>query len=680
MKKLILFFAAILMISHQINAQIDAKELKRKRIASKYGYVDKNDKTVIPIMYEEAAYSFRFDLAYVKLNGKYGFINPKGKKVIPFKYDKAENFYYGIALVMKEGKWGGINLKGKVVIPFKYEKTKFFTNDLCAVKLNGKWGYVDLEGKEVIPTKYDHAEIFNYLGGRVKLNNKWGIIDKNGNDLVPLIYDSIGYVNEGFSHVKLNNKYGFIDKSYKVVIPIIYDEVTAFNYGESEVVLNGRKFYINKQGEESRVDLTKINKILFLKDNIQIAKDKTTNKYGYLNERDQIIIPFIYESASSFGNNRAPVTINNRKIYIDITGKEVIDASNYNYAQCFYNGYAVVQNSEKMYGYIDTSGKPVTEFIYTSADGFSSGLAAVCKDGLCGFLDLDLKPFIPFDYIGVAYFNDLNLVRVRTKNGKYGYLNKKGEMVIPAIYDDASKGSNNIEFNPRTEWPYQTVYVEINGKKIYFDKYGKEVPAKKISTPVAELKQVDTIALVEKDPVVDIITKTHHLKIYSGWKEVFKNSENKSGSLRGNIISNTKPAQIYKEAPDGWIKSEYFTHFPQIIIDQSDSNSIEKLKEKYIQFFMSISGMPRSKVKILEEKITLKDGRKGLIIFCVYPDKSGMIAGNFSQCKLIVESENNKSIFYEYGIYIESVPDLDFNKYAEWKDYFKKVLLTIQKN
>ena len=59
---------------------------------------------------------FSEDLASVEQNGKYGYINTQEKVVIPCVYDWAGSFSKGFAMVAQNGKCCIINAAGKVIV------------------------------------------------------------------------------------------------------------------------------------------------------------------------------------------------------------------------------------------------------------------------------------------------------------------------------------------------------------------------------------------------------------------------------------------------------------------------------------------------------------------------------------------------------------------------------------
>lgn len=115
----------------------------------------------------------------------------------------------------------------------------------------------------------------------------------------------------------------------------------------------------------------------------------------------------------------------------------------------------------------DTKEVEVFSHNYEKITNFSDGLAAVLKDGKWGFINKTGELVIPFivnDSEGNSYgphFNEgIACVEV---NNKYGYINERGEFILPAIYEEAKSFSEGI------------AAVKKDGKWGYIDKTGKYI-------------------------------------------------------------------------------------------------------------------------------------------------------------------------------------------------------------
>lgn len=169
-----------------------------KNDQGKWGFKDMiEDKIVIPARYDEAGYSFKSGLCWVKLDNKYGFINGKGEMVVPAEYDFASDFSNGLALVNKgrrvseniedyiPGKYGFIDSTGKLVVPLQYSRAENFNDGMALVEINDKIGFIDTTGKLVIPAIYYVGGLY-FVDGKVEVEDEEArsfFIDKTGKEI-----------------------------------------------------------------------------------------------------------------------------------------------------------------------------------------------------------------------------------------------------------------------------------------------------------------------------------------------------------------------------------------------------------------------------------------------------------------------------------------------------------------
>lgn len=133
--------------------------------------------------------------------------------------------------------------------------------------------------------------------------------------------------------------------------------------------------------------------------------------------------------------------------YIDREGKILINPQ-FNTANVFVDGIALVANAESKYGYIGVDGKYKINPTYKSATFFSEGLACVVpENGKPQFIDESGNvKFTVNEGKWCGIFKD-GLARVvsETKDGnKYGYLDKEGKMKINAQFDAAMPFSEGL--------------------------------------------------------------------------------------------------------------------------------------------------------------------------------------------------------------------------------------------
>lgn len=197
-------------------------------------------------------------------------------------------------------------------------------------------------------------------------------------------------------------------------------------------------------------------------------------KWGYINEKGRLAIEPIYDRADDFQDNGlAAVTRENRTGLIDSSGKYVVypvyneidrfhegraialDDQGYavldergnvffrnkNFVGNFEDGravFAVVTNNKWLYGYIDINGNTVIQPIYESAGNFNEGRAVVKQgDGKYALIDRKGSVLRTFNYAFVGDYAEGLMTFKQTDQGKFGYIDETGKIVIPAQFSMA---------------------------------------------------------------------------------------------------------------------------------------------------------------------------------------------------------------------------------------------------
>jgi WG containing repeat len=347
----------------------------------KFGYLDLNGKIVIDTQFEEAM-RFHENRAAVKLNGKWGYIDQRGHWVIAPKFDDADAFYEGRAFVRDlENKellddqvfrYKVIDLAGNPVTSSMFEeKSQFvdgtaivlylksgvrkvgvlnrsgdlrelpnvegvypyrFSNGLWAsrkvVQPNLDWtsinkilnssdesypsqkiGFVNRLGKFVVPPEFDDVGSFNYCVASVKVNGKWGLIDTKGKYMLKPQFEYIP-IHIGSNLIRIQTENERIEADSIAVINGVPRKTKIVKYLT-------RFGVVNFQGELiSPAD----------KDFIGIISEglipfEANNKAGFMDAQGEIVIEPKFDSALSFSNSRAYVTIGADQGYIDRSGQ-----------------------------------------------------------------------------------------------------------------------------------------------------------------------------------------------------------------------------------------------------------------------------------------------------------------------------------------------------------------------
>ncbi len=209
--------------------------------------------------------------------------------------------------------------------------------------------------------------------------------------------------------------------------------------------------------------LTDLTGKLTAKEKVNYERFYQNGKYGFKNEKGNIVIPAKYDDAAYFSEGLARVKVNGKSGFIDKNNNMVIPAK-YDDADFFSEGLAGVRINEK-WGFIDENDNLVIPAKYDLINIFSEGLAEVNVNGKSGFIDKNNNLVIPVKYDNVHYFSEgLAVVEI---NEKWGFIDRNDNMVIPAKYDYADSFSEGL------------AGVRINEKWGFIDKNNNMViPAK----------------------------------------------------------------------------------------------------------------------------------------------------------------------------------------------------------
>lgn len=269
-----------------------------------WGFINSNGDMVIEPGFTGFSY-FKEGLAKVNLLGSYSiehnYINKSGNSVISVMSMDSSAFAEGLASIkVYDSKYGCIDKKGITVIEPVSDKEIVFSEGLAAVSIDGKYGYIDKSGKFIIPTQYEEAGDFSEGLASVK---KWGeemwfYIDKTDKDVFEAAFDIAEPFCEGLSFISIGKKSWFIDKTGRIVI-----ELKKYNF---------KRFMQFPHFSEGLCAVT-----------IKSRSKKWHEKGGFIDKQGNIVIEPVFDRVSSFRNGLAWVDIDDKRGYIDRTGKYI---------------------------------------------------------------------------------------------------------------------------------------------------------------------------------------------------------------------------------------------------------------------------------------------------------------------------------------------------------------------
>lgn len=157
------------------------------------------------------------------------------------------------------------------------------------------------------------------------------------------------------------------------------------------------------------------------------------------------------------------------------------NSSNYEEIGPLSGGLILIKDANQKMGFIDKNDVVVIEPQYDSANDFHTALSCVSKNGKWGFINKKGEEVIPLIYEEISHWIFIEGLACVKKDGAWGAIDKKGNLIIPCLYELVSVCSEGIVFVGkeekyaavdqngilRTDFIYDRVSVYRNGRAIF---------------------------------------------------------------------------------------------------------------------------------------------------------------------------------------------------------------------
>ncbi len=156
-------------------------------------------------------------------NGRYtGYANRNGELVVDAIYAYAGAFSEELGMAKKfDETYDCLNTEGEVVFNIEANSVEGFSNGFAAIERNGKWGFINTKGEIVIKPQYRYVESFSQDKVAVTDQNKSSFyIDSQNRNVFDTKYDNCWSFNEGYAVIENEDgERAVINSNGKVVTP-----------------------------------------------------------------------------------------------------------------------------------------------------------------------------------------------------------------------------------------------------------------------------------------------------------------------------------------------------------------------------------------------------------------------------------------------------------------------------
>lgn len=316
---------------------------------------------------------------------------------------------------------------------------------------------------------------------------------------------------------KDQSKWGYKDSSDEIIIEAKFDLVEDFKNGLAKVEVDGVTGRIDKEGNfiiEDSLSRKKlmpkkiIDKYGYINDKNEIVIKPQYNdakefseglaavlqegKWGYIDNNDEIIIKPQFDDVGMFNENLAPVRKDGDWGYIDKNGDMIIEAK-FDEAKEINEGLAPVKEKGG-WGYINKNGELIIDTIFEDAKKFNEGLAPVCEGNDWGFINDKGEYKIKPQYYKVEQFSEGLAYIIGGPNVGSGFIDSKGNMIIKDNFNKTYPFENG---KAKIVEDGYTGYIDKSGNYVVNDR--SELIPKKIGHRWGYVTKVDNLIAISND-------------------------------------------------------------------------------------------------------------------------------------------------------------------------------------
>ena len=394
-------------------------------------------------------------------NNKWGIIDSTGAVVIDPSYEemmvvpnsKKDVFLCTFDVNYKTGEYStkALNSKNEEIftqynqveplqVVDKNGQVSYISNAL-KVQKDGKYGLIDLDGSELQPCQYDSISTLEGKQDVIKVqkDGKYGLVDVKGKEIISVQYADIRTLkaDDTTNYLVQNDegKYGIVSNSNQVVLEPNYDEIKDVYTSNYYVVQQGEaEKLIRKDGTDVlTTGFDEITGILKNEENGVIFKQN--EKYGIMNMSGEVTLNPTYDDLKEAKTGIFIAKQGGKYGIIDLTGTEKLGFT-----------YQSLNYYEKADLYVGEDENFNNSIINGNFEVKQTGIL-IDVDEEEGYFELrqdDANKYYDFSF---NEKKESDIFKTRTlfvskKDGKYGFVDKDGNVVVDYIYDDATSQNN----------------------------------------------------------------------------------------------------------------------------------------------------------------------------------------------------------------------------------------------
>lgn len=381
----------------------------------------------------------------IESEGKYGVARGLGTIVCPCVYDEIDDSdSWGLVPVKQNGLWGIYDfVKGKVIQECKYEFAYADEKEQIVICSTGDDFVIrNRENQDFIRRKIPfysglcHNMIVSGESG------KKGLSDFDGNQVLDAVYHDIETFGKKYLKLLMSATW-YVDDLETLVRMEFDNEYDAYSYqieNKDKFLISGRYKEIWRLADLSGKVLTEVGYSYIKEGGDGMLRVCRAEKWGYLNETAEEVIPCIYDKVGPFSFGRAGVLTGDRWGVVDLDGHLIVPCE-LDFCPFFIQSHSIISREEKK-GVIDVDGNIVIpcEYDRIARDNYERQNP---RESLIRWWPEEDTGEPGHDYLSVPYYSRIQFYYVEKCCG-WGVYDLNGSSVLPCIYDDFATNGEQV--------------------------------------------------------------------------------------------------------------------------------------------------------------------------------------------------------------------------------------------
>ncbi len=478
-----------------------------------------------------------------------GIINENENIIVPFKYNVVQNMWdyesdtskrlVTVADIRNKKGMCILDLNEKEIgksIVENYRAYRYYLFDKTfIVGQNVNSDIINLKTGEIKKTIYEKIEPLNNVIASGELNNRKFIINENGNQVNINSFYRIRKLTDSLILVVNNDSSGVLNYVGEFVVPLSFKHIAPFyNILLTQTYNTGKPLKLNNNLKDKISDysftLNNSNSKVKTYYSADIENLKQNGKYGALDNKGNIIIPFDFEILEPGLNTNLIASKNNLFGIISKNGNVIIQHK-YSNISIWKNKYYLL-NYNSLCGLISNNFKEIMPTVYNQITPINDTSFFVLDKTQWYRVTIDSVKVTSKQKIELNSTYKINNIKypnansdddlisenyfLLQKNGLFGIISEDSKIKITPIYNQ------NSDFSP-----FKNNYFEFmkNGSTVIFTLNGIEL--KNITTLYNYQKYLSDFIICIKDGKYGVVSQNGEVIIPFKYSEIISAVENK---------------------------------------------------------------------------------------------------------------------------------------------------------